>query len=71
MKVFSSTCTFDYSWDEVSTANWRKYCPWNDKATHVVGVDTLSRTIDPQTGIVSDILRRCTLVPELILVVAN
>ena len=25
----------------------------NDKATHVVGVDTLSRTIDPQTGIVS------------------
>lgn len=54
MKVFSSTCTFDYSWDEVSTANWRKYCPWNDKATHVVGVDTLSRTIDPGTGIVSD-----------------
>jgi hypothetical protein len=53
MKVFSSTCDFDYSWDEVSTANWRKYCPWNDKATHVVGVDTLSRTIDPATGIVS------------------
>lgn len=53
MKVFSSTCDFDYSWEEVSTANWRKYCPWNDKATHVVGVDTLSRTIDPSTGIVS------------------
>ncbi|KAJ5460899.1 Protein UPS2 [Penicillium daleae] len=51
MKVFSSTCNFEYSWDEVSTANWRKYCPWNDKATHVVGVDTLSRTIDPKTGI--------------------
>ncbi|CAI7582528.1 unnamed protein product [Penicillium pancosmium] len=51
MKVFSSTCDFDYSWDEVSTANWRKYCPWNDKATHVVGVDTLSRTVDPSTGI--------------------
>lgn len=56
MKVFSSTCTFDYSWDEVSTANWRKYCPWNDKATHVVGVDTLSRTIDSKTGIVSALL---------------
>lgn len=53
MKVFSSTCNFEYSWDEVSTANWRKYCPWNDKATHVVGVDTLSREVDPKTGIVS------------------
>ncbi|KAJ5238670.1 Protein UPS2 [Penicillium chermesinum] len=51
MKVFSSICTFDYSWDEVSTANWRKYCPWNDKATHVVGVDTISRVIDSKTGI--------------------
>jgi hypothetical protein len=52
MKVFSSTCTFDYSWDEVTTANWRKYCPWNDKSTHVVAVDTISRTVDPKTGIV-------------------
>ncbi|CAL5874154.1 uncharacterized protein PFLUO_LOCUS8442 [Penicillium psychrofluorescens] len=51
MKVFSSSCTFDYSWDEVSTANWRKYCPWNDKSPHVVAVDTLSRTIDNATGI--------------------
>ncbi|KAJ5812584.1 hypothetical protein N7474_008885 [Penicillium riverlandense] len=51
MKVFSSSCTFDYSWDEVSTANWRKYCPWNDKSPHVVAVDTLSRTIDDTTGI--------------------
>ncbi|PKY01849.1 mitochondrial protein sorting [Aspergillus campestris IBT 28561] len=51
MKVFSSACTFNYSWEEVSTANWRKYCPWNDKSTHVVGVDTLSRTVDSQTGI--------------------
>lgn len=53
MKVFASDCTFDYSWEEVSTANWRKYCPWNDKSTHVVAVDTLSRSVDPQTGIVS------------------
>ncbi|PYI20912.1 mitochondrial protein sorting [Aspergillus violaceofuscus CBS 115571] len=51
MKVFSSSCTFDYSWEEVSTANWRKYCPWNDKSTHVVAVDTLSRSVDVQTGI--------------------
>jgi hypothetical protein len=51
MKVFSNEETFDYSWEEVSTANWRKYCPWNDKSTHVIAVDTLSRHVDPETGI--------------------
>lgn len=51
MKVFSSNCTFDYSWSEVSTANWRKYCPWNDKSPHVIAVDTLSRRLEPKTGI--------------------
>ena len=51
MKVFSSNYTFDYSWDEVSTGNWRKYCPWNERADHVIGVDTLSRHVDPTTGI--------------------
>jgi PRELI-like family len=51
MKIFSSDHTFDYSWDEVSTNNWRKYCPWNDKATHVIAVDTLSRQVDEETGI--------------------
>ena len=51
MKVFSNTVTFNYSWDEVSTANWRKYCPWNEKSTHVTSVDTLSRSVDPATGI--------------------
>ncbi|KAI1820283.1 MSF1 protein [Xylaria intraflava] len=51
MKVFSSTCTFNYSWEEVSTANWQKYCPWNEKSTHVIAVDTLSREVDASTGI--------------------
>lgn len=51
MKVFSNSETFHYSWEEVSTANWRKYCPWNQKSTHVVAVDTLSRSVDLQTGI--------------------
>lgn len=51
MKVFSSSHTFNYSWEEVSTANWRKYCPWNDKSTHVVAVDTLARHVDAATGI--------------------
>lgn len=51
MKVFSNSEIFNYSWEEVSTANWRKYCPWNEKSTHVVAVDTVSRTVDPNTGI--------------------
>jgi hypothetical protein len=51
MKVFSNTVTFNYSWDEVSTANWQKYGPWNNKAEHVIAVDTLSRSVDPATGI--------------------
>lgn len=61
MKVFSSDCTFDYSWEEVSTANWRKYCPWNDKSPHVIAVDTLSRHVDVQTGILrTERLITCT-----------
>ncbi|KAI1270633.1 MSF1-domain-containing protein [Xylariaceae sp. FL1019] len=51
MKVFSNTCTFDYSWEHVSTANWLKYSPWNDKSSHVIAVDTLSRSVDAETGI--------------------
>lgn len=51
MKVFSNQVTFNYTWDEVSTANWRKYCPWNDKSTHVIAVDTLNQSMDPTTGI--------------------
>ncbi|KAI1194401.1 MSF1 protein [Nemania serpens] len=51
MKVFSNTCTFNYSWEEVSAANWQKYCPWNEKSTHVTAVDTISREVDFETGI--------------------
>jgi hypothetical protein len=51
MKVFSNKVTFNYSWEEVSTANWQKYGPWNDKSAHVIGVDTLKREVDPATGI--------------------
>lgn len=51
MKVFSNTVTFNYSWDEVSSANWRKYGPWNNKSEHVIAVDTISREVDPDTGI--------------------
>ena len=51
MRVFASACTFAYSWEEVSTANWRKYCPWNHASTHVLAVDTLARNVDASTGI--------------------
>lgn len=51
MKIFSTTHTFDYSWEEVSAANWRKYGPWNNKSEHVIAVDTLTRSIDPVTHI--------------------
>ena len=51
MKVFSNTVTYDYSWEEVSTANWRKYGPWNNRSEHVIAVDTISRSVDPNTGI--------------------
>ncbi len=53
MKVYSCNCTFEYSWEEVSTANWRKYCAWNKSSGHVISVDTLSRSVDPSTGTVS------------------
>ncbi|KAM0715399.1 hypothetical protein Q7P37_008897 [Cladosporium fusiforme] len=51
MKLFSARHEYNYSWEEVSTNNWRKYCPWNDKAEHVIGVDVLSRSLDQTTGI--------------------
>jgi hypothetical protein len=53
MKYFQQTVDFDYSWEEVSTSNWQKYGPWNEKTPHVIAVDTLSRSMDPATGIVS------------------
>jgi hypothetical protein len=52
MKVFSTSSDFAYSWAEVTTANWQKYSPWNPKTPHVIAVDTLSRSVDPATGIV-------------------
>lgn len=57
MKYFQQTIDFDYSWEEVSTSNWQKYGPWNEKTPHVIAVDTISRAVDPATGIVSDSFR--------------
>lgn len=49
MKIFENECTFDYPWRHVSAAHWRKYP--NEKADHVVAVDTLNRVYDPASGI--------------------
>ena len=50
MKIYSAKHEFDYPWEEVSTCNWRKYGPWNHKSEHVIGVDTLSRSLDPESN---------------------
>lgn len=47
MKFFENTCEFQYPWDQVTAANWRKYP--NEVSTHVVAVDVLRREINPAT----------------------
>lgn len=49
MKIFSSEHSFDYSWEQVSTANWKKYP--NEMSSHVIGVDVLRREVDEQKGV--------------------
>ncbi|KAG4303451.1 hypothetical protein PCANB_000296 [Pneumocystis canis] len=49
MKFFETAFIFDYPWYQVSIAHWRKYP--NERATHVLSIDTLRREIDPETGI--------------------
>lgn len=59
MKIFESNCTFNYSWEDVSRANWRKYCAWNTQSTHVIAVDTLSRHVDANGILVTERLITC------------
>lgn len=49
MQLFESKHIFNYSWDYVTAANWKKYP--NELSTHVVSVDILDRTIDPEKKI--------------------
>lgn len=44
MKLFESNHFFDYSWEQVTAANWQKYP--NELSTHVVSVDILNRDVD-------------------------
>ncbi|CCK67961.1 PRELI/slowmo family protein KNAG_0A02720 [Huiozyma naganishii CBS 8797] len=43
MKLFTSSCMFDYPWEQVSAANWNKYP--NEVSTHVKAVDVLRREL--------------------------
>ncbi|WWC73377.1 uncharacterized protein I206_107344 [Kwoniella pini CBS 10737] len=49
MKVFENDVTFNYSPAQIFSALHRKYP--NPHATHVYSVDTIDRTVDPDTGI--------------------
>jgi len=49
MKIFSTEHLFEYSWEQVSCANWKKYP--NEMSTHVVAVDVLRREVDASTGV--------------------
>ncbi|SCU96803.1 LAFA_0G08196g1_1 [Lachancea sp. 'fantastica'] len=44
MKLFQNAQEFNYPWDQVTIANWRKYP--NEVSTHVVAVDVLRRELD-------------------------
>ncbi len=51
MKIFSNQYLLDYSWNQVSVANWKKYP--NEKSTHVVAVDILRRELNNETGVLT------------------
>lgn len=67
MRWFLNSHLFNHSWDTVSSANWIKYP--NEVTPHVIHVDYLSRSVDPQTGVLhTERLITCKQnVPELIL----
>lgn len=49
MKLFESDHYFNYPWEQVTAANWQKYP--NELSTHVISVDILLRSIDPETKV--------------------
>lgn len=46
MRLFVNEYDFDYSWEQVTAANWKKYP--NEISTHVVAVDVLRRELQNQ-----------------------
>ncbi|CCH62382.1 hypothetical protein TBLA_0H00930 [Henningerozyma blattae CBS 6284] len=58
MKLFTNTCTFDYKWEDVTAANWKKYP--NDVSTHVIAVDVLKRElVNNGTKLITERLITC------------
>jgi len=49
MKLFATQHLFFHPWNLVSAAHWVKYP--NELTPHVVHVDYLNRSVDPETGI--------------------
>lgn len=49
MKIFSSSHLFNYTWEQVTAANWQKYP--NELSTHVTSVDILNRDFDLQRNV--------------------
>ncbi|KAF9458332.1 PRELI-like family-domain-containing protein [Collybia nuda] len=50
MHFFSQAFNYDHPWSHVVIGMWHKYP--NPKCTHVVSIDVLDRSVDPQTGII-------------------
>ncbi|AET39255.1 PRELI/slowmo family protein Ecym_4179 [Eremothecium cymbalariae DBVPG len=44
MKLFQNIYEFNYPWEEVTAANWKKYP--NEVSTHVIATDVLRRELD-------------------------
>ncbi|KAI0320448.1 MSF1-domain-containing protein [Amylostereum chailletii] len=50
MRYFSQTFNYDHPWSHVVIGMWHKYP--NPHCSHVVTVDVVDRSVDPQTGII-------------------
>ncbi|TEB39042.1 MSF1-domain-containing protein [Coprinellus micaceus] len=50
MHIFSQLFQYEHPWSHVVIGMWRKYP--NPKCTHVVSVDVIDRSVDPETGII-------------------
>ncbi|KAF5323356.1 hypothetical protein D9611_005808 [Ephemerocybe angulata] len=50
MHFFSQDCQYEHPWSHVVIGMWRKYP--NPRCSHVVSVDVVDRSVDPQTGII-------------------
>ncbi|KAG8904526.1 hypothetical protein FRB99_001609 [Tulasnella sp. 403] len=50
VSFFSQMFSYDHSWATVNEGVWQKYP--NPYSGHVVSVDVIDRTVDPETGII-------------------